>query len=159
MGPVKFTRLATTISWPLLRDKRCQEALYNGLSMDKIDELVILSTRQSPKKPKDKTKKMEIMADLPDWMTRHMVYPIGMERHYQTYFIRRMLTALDIDIFIAGNKQEAEYARSWTNYKNAPLNGLQIHEINSLADYDRMTYRMQYANRFEPFKSALEKVR
>lgn len=159
MGTVKFTRLATTLSWPLLRNKDCQDALFNGLELDKIDELVILLTRQKGKKSQDKIEKETILADLPLWMSKHIMFPIGIERHYQAFFIRRALNSLDMDIFIPGNKQEEEHAKSWMNYKNAPLNGLQIANVDSIEGLDKLIAKMAPANRYGPLKTALEKVR
>lgn len=95
--------LATTISNALIRDADCIQLLYEYMEKDKLGDIVILMTSQHTRRDEDKKIKDDLYAAMPEWLRKHVWWPIGDERFYDRMFIVRVLEASNTTIFTDTN--------------------------------------------------------
>lgn len=149
--------LAIPATWELITNPDVQDSLLTLTESVKVSELVIMFNKLSNKRADDSAQKDALYNNMPKWMHKHIVWPVGQERYSDVLFMWRIFNALEVDDFWASRESDIKNANSAIFVNRSPLKTIakRIMTLDSVeVEKNKYWPRKQYM----PLESALKKV-
>lgn len=149
--------LAIPATWELIDNPDVQDSLLTLTESVKVSELVILFNKLSNRREEDSAKKDALYNNMPDWMRKHIVWPIGHERYSDVLFMWRIFNALEVDDFWASREDDIKNANSAIFINRSPLKTI-AKKITTLDRVEVEKNKYWPRKQYMPLESALKKV-